>query len=83
MYHCRILVTLRQSILDPQGKAVEHGAHSLGFDRVRNIRIGKLVELDVDVSGPAEAEMIVKDLSAKLLSNPVMEDFEVSVVKKV
>ncbi len=79
MYHSKILVTLRQSILDPQGKAVEHGAHSLGYEAVRNIRIGKFVEFNVDVENPREAERITREVSSRLLANPVMEDFSFTV----
>lgn len=75
-------MTLRQSILDPQGKAVEHGVHSLGYTAVKNVRIGKYVELDVDVENRAEAERITHEVSQKLLANPVMEDFSVTVEEK-
>jgi phosphoribosylformylglycinamidine synthase PurS subunit len=81
LYHSKILVTLRQSILDPQGKAVEHGTHSLGYEKVRNVRIGKFVELDVDVTTHEEAEKITKEVSEKLLANPVMEDFSYTIEK--
>jgi phosphoribosylformylglycinamidine synthase PurS subunit len=81
LYHSKILVTLRQSILDPQGKAVEHGTHSLGYERVRNVRIGKFVELDVDSASREEAEKITKEVSEKLLANPVMEDFSFTIEK--
>jgi phosphoribosylformylglycinamidine synthase len=73
---------LRQSILDPQGKAVEHGVHSLGYDSVRNVRIGKFVELIVDAASREEAEKITREVSEKLLANPVMEDFSITVEEK-
>jgi phosphoribosylformylglycinamidine synthase PurS subunit len=82
LFHSKILVTLRQSILDPQGKAVEHGVHSLGYDRVRNVRIGKFVELNVDTEKREEAERITKEVSEKLLANPVMEDFSFTVEER-
>ncbi|OGU25745.1 MAG: phosphoribosylformylglycinamidine synthase subunit PurS [Ignavibacteria bacterium GWA2_54_16] len=82
MYHSKILVTLRQSILDPQGKAVEHGVHSLGYGLVRNVRIGKFVELDVDARSREEAETVTKEVSQKLLANPVMEDFSFTIEEK-
>jgi phosphoribosylformylglycinamidine synthase subunit PurS len=82
LYHSKILVTLRQSILDPQGKAVEHAAHSLGYERIRNVRIGKFVELDVDAPGREEAEKITREVSEKLLANPVMEDFSFTIEEK-
>ena len=64
------------------GKAVEHGAHSLGYERVRNVRIGKFVELNVDTASREEAEKITKEVSEKLLANPVMEDFTYTIEKK-
>ena len=82
MYHSKILVTLRQSILDPQGKAVEHGVHSLGYVRVRNVRIGKFVELNVDARSKEEAEKITREVSEKQLANPVMEDFAFTIEEK-
>jgi phosphoribosylformylglycinamidine synthase len=75
-------VTLRQSILDPQGKAVEHGMHSLGYGLVRNVRIGKFVELDVDAGSREEAETVTKEVSQKLLANPVMEDFAFTIEER-
>jgi len=75
-------VTLRQSILDPQGKAVEHGVHSLGYGLVRNVRIGKFVELDVEARTREEAERVTKEVSQKLLANPVMEDFSFTIEEK-
>ena len=82
MFHSKILVTLRQSILDPQGKAVEHGVHSLGFDRVRNVRIGKFVELIIDTASREEAERVTREVSQKLLANPVMEDFSFTIEER-
>ncbi|MCU0454484.1 MAG: phosphoribosylformylglycinamidine synthase subunit PurS [Bacteroidetes bacterium] len=81
MYHAKVVVTLRRSILDPQGKAVEHGIHTLGHEAVENVRIGKMVEMHIDVASRDEAERIAKDAAGKLLANPVMEDFHVTVEK--
>ena len=82
MFHAKITVTLRKSILDPQGKAVEHGIHSLGFNNVKNVRIGKSIELDVAASSKQEAEHIVQEASQKLLANPVMEDVAFTIEEK-
>ena len=75
MYLSKITVTLRKSILDPQGKAVEHGIHSLGFESVEDVRIGKFIELSVNATSKKEAEQVTRDVCQKLLANPVMEDF--------
>ena len=82
MFHSIVTVTLRKSILDPQGKAVEHGLHSLGYECVSHVRIGKFIEFDVDTRDKAEAERITKEACEKLLSNPVMEDFSFTIEEK-
>jgi phosphoribosylformylglycinamidine synthase len=75
VFHASITVTLRRSILDPQGKAVEHGVHALGYPLVTNVRIGKFIDMDIATESREEAERIVQEVSHKLLANPVMEDF--------
>lgn len=82
MYHAKVIVTLRRSILDPQGKAVQHGIHSLGYDAVDDVRIGKFIELTIDTTSAQEAERIAREAGQKLLANPVMEDFTVTVEKR-
>lgn len=81
MYHVRVIVTLRRSILDPQGKAVEHGIHTLGHTNVEEVRIGKYVEMNIDAPSKEEAERIARVAGEKLLANPIMEDFAVTVEK--
>ena len=81
MFHARIRVTLRSSILDPQGKAVEHGIHTLGHTAVENVRIGKYIEMNINAGSKSEAEAIAKEAASKLLANPVMEDFQLEVEK--
>jgi phosphoribosylformylglycinamidine synthase PurS subunit len=82
VYHSKITVKLRPSILDPQGKAVERAIHSLGAAAVHNLRIGKLIELDIDAATQEEAERITEEACKKLLANPVMEDYAFTVEKK-
>jgi phosphoribosylformylglycinamidine synthase subunit PurS len=82
VYHSKISITLRQSILDPQGKAVEHAIHSLGLKSVSNVRIGKQIELAVDSPTKEEAEQITEQVCKKLLANPVMEDYSFTIEKK-
>lgn len=80
-YRARVTVTLRPSILDPQGKAVLHAAEGLGFDGVEAVRIGKVADLNLAAATPDEAARIAQALGQKLLANPVMEDFSVDVVE--
>lgn len=75
MFHSNVIVTLKKSILDPQGKAVEQGIHSLGFDAVSDVRIGKYIEMDIDTNSHEDAERITKEISDKLLANLVMESY--------
>lgn len=81
MYQSTITITLRPSILDVQGKAVEHGIHSLGMKEVNNVRIGKSIHLTIDAGSEEEAKRITQDACKKLLANPVMEDYTFTVKK--
>ncbi|KAF0138896.1 MAG: phosphoribosylformylglycinamidine synthase subunit PurS [Ignavibacteriales bacterium] len=76
MFKATVIVKRRPTIVDPQGKAVEQGAKLLGFNNVRKTRIGKYIEFFVDTTDKSLAEKEVKEYSEKLLSNPIMEDFE-------
>ena len=75
MYIAKIRVTLRPSILDPQGKAVQHAIATLGAGRVSDVRIGKYVEARIDASSESEARRTAEEVCKKLLANPVMEDY--------
>lgn len=81
MYTASIKVKLRKSILDPQGKTVEHSLLSLGFNKVKDTRIGKYIELKLDVDSEEEAKKLTDEICKKLLANPVMEDYEFNIVK--
>ncbi len=81
MFKATVIVKRRPSILDPQGKAVEQGAKLLGFNNVNETRIGKYIEFFVNTNDDKEAEKEVKEYSEKLLSNPIMEDFEFTLEK--
>ncbi len=80
MYSAKIKVTLRKSILDPQGKAVEHSIQSLGFKNILDTRIGKYIELKIDTKSDEEARLVTDEVCRKLLANQVMEDYEFEVV---
>ena len=71
----KIHVTLKQGILDPQGKAIEHALDSLGFKHAANVRVGKYMELDIDQTDRAKAEAEVKSMCEKLLANTIIEEY--------
>jgi phosphoribosylformylglycinamidine synthase len=81
MFQSRIRVTLRKSILDPQGKAVEHAVQTLGIQGVSGIRMGKYVEFRVEGSSENEAQQTTEEVCRKLLANPVMEDYSFEIEK--
>jgi len=81
VYLARINVTLRSSILDPQGKAVQHAIASLGMEDVRDIRMGKYIEMKIESDDEAAAGRIADEACRKLLANPVMENFAYTLEK--
>jgi len=81
MFKATIYITLRPSILDPKGKASHHALQSLGMSEVKGVRMGKLVEMDVDATNEESARQIVTEACNKLLANTVMEDFTFKITK--
>lgn len=71
----KVHVTLKQGILDPQGKAIEHALDSLGFKNAANVRVGKYMELDLAEQDKAKAEAQVKQMCEKLLANTIIEEY--------
>jgi len=76
VFKATVIVKRRPKILDPQGKAVEQGAKLLGFNNVKQTRIGKYIEFFVDTTDKILAENEVREYCEKLLSNPIMEYFD-------
>lgn len=76
-----IHVTLKQAVLDPQGKAIQTSLHSLGFQEVEKARVGKYIELYIDETDHVETR--VKEMCEKLLANPVIEDYAIDVEEAV
>lgn len=70
-----VYVTIKQNVLDPQGTAVKGALHSMGFQEVGKVRIGKYMEIELDTTDRAEAEGRVKSMCEKLLANTVIEDY--------
>ncbi len=76
----KVYVTLKPSVLDPQGKAIHHSVELLGINRINDIRQGKYFEiaLDDDLSETA-ARQTAEDIAGKVLANPVIEDYRVEI----
>jgi len=75
----RVFVMPKRGILDPQGKAVQQSLHTLGFDEVGDVRVGKYIELRLREGGPDAARTRVTAMCERLLANGVIEDFRVEV----
>ena len=78
-YVARVNVTLKPGIADPQGQTIEKALPALGYSGVRDVRVGKLIELQVDASDESEAKKRVEEMCQKLLANPVIEAYEVTI----
>ena len=78
-YTVQVKVMPLKELLDPQGKAVMGGLQNLGLDAINDVRIGKNITLQVEAGSPEQAKTIAEEASKKLLANPVMEYFEISV----
>jgi phosphoribosylformylglycinamidine synthase len=76
-YAFEVLVRLKPGLLDPQGKAVEGSLPAMGWTNVSGVRVGKHVELAVDASSEEEARAQVEEMARRLLSNPVIEEYQV------
>lgn len=75
----RIFVTLKNGVLDPQGKAIHHALETLGFDGVNDVRAGRMIELDHDA---AISDADLESMCQKLLANMVIENFEIQRVEE-
>jgi phosphoribosylformylglycinamidine synthase len=78
-FYATIKITLRKGILDVQGKAVEHALHSLEYQMISNVRIGKFVELVIDADSREIAFTKAEEACKKLIANPIIEDFEITI----
>lgn len=78
MYKVKVFVTLRESVLDPQGKAVTHSLHSLNYREVADVRIGKYMELTLEKS-ERDIHEVINEICTNLLANPVIEDYRYEV----
>ena len=77
----KIFVSLKNGVLDPQGKAIERSLHTLGYGEVHDVRVGKYLELEVDAPSPAAAELRIREMCDKLLANTVIEDYRFEIAE--
>jgi phosphoribosylformylglycinamidine synthase len=77
----RIVVRLRPGILDPQGTTIRRALEGLGFPEVRDMRVGKVLDLTLDETDAGRARQRLEEMCRKLLANPVIEDYTCEVVE--
>jgi len=73
----RVFVTLKNGVLDPQGKAIGHALNGLGFGSVGEVRQGKVIDLELSETDAAKAQSALKEMCEKLLANTVIEKYEI------
>lgn len=76
----KVHITLKNGVLDPQGKAVQHALGSLGFAGVNDVRQGKFIELDLTEADPAKAREAVEQMCKNLLANTVIENYTIDLI---
>jgi phosphoribosylformylglycinamidine synthase subunit PurS len=81
MNKVNIYVTLKKSVLDPQGRAVQHALSSLGFKEVTDVRMGRYIQLQIEGKNKKEVQKRVDKMCHQLLSNPVIEDYTFEIEK--
>ena len=72
-----VTVTLKPDVLDPQGQAIQKACASLGHEGIRDVRQGKIFEIELDANDPTQARALLEELGDKLLANTVIEDYRV------
>lgn len=76
----RVDVNLKDGVLDPQGKAVAHALQNLGFAGVRDVRVGKTIEMDIADTNPEQVKAQTQAMAEKLLANQVIENYRISLL---
>ncbi len=82
MYKVKVYITLRESVLDPQGSVVKQALHSMEFKAVEDVRVGKYMELTLP-STVENVEATVEEMCHRLLANPVIEDYRYEIEESV
>ncbi len=81
MYKGHVYITLKEGVLDPQGKAAENSLHTLGFSQIKKVEFGKFIEVELEAKNKEEAVKQLEAISEKLLANLVIENYRVEVVE--
>lgn len=76
----RLIIMLKQGVLDPQGKAINHALHNLSFQEVQDVRVGRVIDLEVTETSLDTAKARATEMAQQLLANGVIEDFQVEVL---
>jgi len=77
----RILVSFKDSVLDPQGQTVKNALHTLGYDFIRDVRQGKVFEIDLAGPGRADVQKLIPEISDRVLANPIIEKFTWQIIE--
>ena len=75
MLEVEVYVSLKKTVSDPQGLAVKHSLESLGYSEVKDVRVGKFIQLRLDLEDREKASQRIEEMCKKLLANPIIEDF--------
>ncbi len=73
----KVIVTLKNGVLDPQGKAIQQTLNGMNFDNVTDVRQGKFFEIEINENSESKAKKLVDDMCKKLLANLVIEDYKI------
>jgi len=77
----RILVSFKDSVLDPQGQTVKNALHTLGYGAIKEVRQGKVFELELEGTTKKEADALVPEIARRVLANPIIEKFDWEILK--
>jgi phosphoribosylformylglycinamidine synthase PurS subunit len=78
----RILISYKESVLDPQGQTVKNALHTLGYHFIKDVRQGKVFEIELGGISKSEVQKIIPEIADKVLANPIIEKFSWQVLKK-
>lgn len=78
VYRIAVHIVPRAGLLDPQGNTITGALHSLGFERVKSVHVGRHIVIETEAPDALQAEAAVQEMCEKLLANPVTEDFEIT-----